>query len=1062
MKRLLFALLAVVAAGCSKTNTPARAFQIQSRADLIGGKRALADIGDFKVSNGVIQAIVQNVGSSRGFGAFGGSLIDVDLVRGNKENGAQGPNGNDYFTEMFPAFFLTAIEPDSVSVLADGSDGNAAIIRVAGHGNNFISLVKGITDLVNPRGDFNYTCDYILEPGKQYLKLVTTITNPGTSADGYGLQVPFGFITLLGEGQKLFVPGGAGFDMRFYLEDVAYKRDASLTALPGVVSSMWSTAGNGVSYALVAARPSDGNYVENKPTYYPNAKGDDLLIPIASSSFLGSFWATAPASIAPKGSYSYTGYLAVGSGDVASVQKVAYDLRDTVTRSNGKEAVIRDATPYGTISGLVRERPTMNPLKNISVVLQDEAGNYVSQALTTADGRWTAPVPPGKYKAIAVDDSRPSVTSDAPVEVTTGGSAELNLEFAQLGQLQVIVRDEQGRDVPAKISVEGIYDNPTGVDPRHFLYDLKVGERYRVSDLDPDVEADPQTRRYLERILFAAHGAVGTPLKPGHYRVFASRGPEYDLPSQEVDVAEGKTATVALKLTQVMPTPGWLSGDFHVHSANSVDSDMALPERVTSYAVEGVDFLSSTDHNYVSDFAPTIEALNLADWVRSVVGLELTTLEMGHFNAFPLVLQPGPVQHGSFKWFFRPPGELFAQLRGLGVDPQHTVVQVNHPRDTVLGYMNAFNFGTYTGQPLQPSSFSLDQTPQADGTPSPYAASNFSLDYDAMEIFNSKRLDNVHSYRIPTTPVAGVDSTLPRCSSAPNLPSLTQDCIPEPGEVLEKIGVTLDGGTVRQPAYPGSQDDWFTLLAQGRRYTATGNSDSHSAGAEAGLPRTYLEVGDTADRTMRSLDPQAPIDALLQGHAVVTNGPFLQAWVNGQGVGRTVVAPDGSISVHVKVQAPPWMDVSRVVVRRGGKDQGKSPLVLETITVTEKTAVTRLDVTRSYTGIPDDSFIVVEVQGDQQMWPIFTPHEVPSLQISDAVGVIGGAFGFGNKYGKYTPSQKQQVVPYGFTNPIWVNRSDKQGLSAPKKVLGLSSSATYTPRRLSDLTRLYHAFHSDP
>ena len=129
---------------------------------------------------------------------------------------------------------------------------------------------------------------------------------------------------------------------------------------------------------------------------------------------------------------------------------------------------------------------------------------------------------------------------------------------------------------------------------------------------------------------------------------------------------------MGFKLTQVVPTPGWISADFHVHSIKSVDSNMALPTRASSYAVEGVDLVVSTDHNYVTDLAPTIDALKLNDWLASSVGLELTSLEMGHFNGFPLALQPGPIQHGSFRWFFRPPGELFAQLRALGSDPQKT------------------------------------------------------------------------------------------------------------------------------------------------------------------------------------------------------------------------------------------------------------------------------------------------------------------------------------------------------------------------------------------------------
>jgi hypothetical protein len=128
MKRTLLLALVVLGA-CTKTTPPARAFQITNRSELIGGKRALGDVegapvdatdliggkrasggeGDYKLTNGIVHAIIQNVGTSRGFGSFGGSLIDIDLVRAGNSSATSGVAGNDYFTEMFPAFFLTAL-----------------------------------------------------------------------------------------------------------------------------------------------------------------------------------------------------------------------------------------------------------------------------------------------------------------------------------------------------------------------------------------------------------------------------------------------------------------------------------------------------------------------------------------------------------------------------------------------------------------------------------------------------------------------------------------------------------------------------------------------------------------------------------------------------------------------------------------------------------------------------------------------------------------------------------------------------------------------------------------
>lgn len=1077
MKRL--ALLALVGlTACSRSTPPARAFQISSRTELIGGKRALADVepapvnatdliggkrasgaeGDFKLTNGVIHAIVQNVGTSRGFGSFGGSLIDIDLVRSGASSSTAGVAGNDYFTEMFPAFFLTALEPAKVEVLADGSDGGPATVRVSGRSGSFISLVNAFTSLVDPTDPMDFTVDYTLEPGKPYLKIVVTVSNPNPAPASWTLDVPFGFVTLLGEGQRLFVPGEAGFDMRFHLEEV-YKRPASLSALPGEVTSMWATEGDGVSYAFVAGLSPSGGYLDGKPMYYPTAKKDSLLIPIASSSFLGSYFAKAPQNLPSGGSYSYTAYLFVGSGDVASVQKAVYDTRDVTVRSNGREFVLREPTPYGTISGRVREEKTLTALEGVSVVLKDGHGNYVTQATTQKNGVWTAPVPPGTYVGYALDRTR-SVSQSAPVEIAEGAAATMDFTLQRPGDLRVVVKNERGELLPAKISVEGTYDNDdTTLQPRQFFYDLKVGERLRPSDLLPDRGDDATTRRYLERLFYATNGVGGKAVRPGRYTVYASRGPEYDLQKQEVEVRAGETVNLGFTLTQVLPTPGWISADFHVHSVKSVDSDMNLDARVASYAVEGVDLVVATDHNYVADYGPTISALKLNDWLASSVGLELTTLEMGHFNAFPLLLQPGPVQHGSFRWFFRPPGELFAQLRALGKEPQQTVVQVNHPRDTILGYFNAFNISGYTGEPLPAySAVSLDAKDLPDGGLSPYNAANFSTEFDAMEVFNGKRFDIMFPYRIPTVRPEGPEPSLPACGATPS----PNPCLPAPGEILNEVAKLPDGGFELQPFQPGAQDDWFIMLAKGHRITATGNSDSHGEKSEAGLPRTYVQAGATSDGPMHKLDEAAVYRALSAGQAMATNGPILEVTVNGQGLGSTVIAGDGVIDVHIVAKAAPWVDLRRVVVRHGVKGRVRTADVLEVIPVPDVRDVLRLDVTRQYTDVPDGSFIVVEAIGDESMWPVHTGYEVPSLEISDAVGVIGGAFGFGATYGKYKPVQRQLVTPYGFTNPIWVDRQLRQPLARPKKVLGVSNDQPYVPRVMPDVRKLFHAFHSDP
>lgn len=1038
----LIVAAAVLELGCPR-GAPAKAsaFRVGSREELIGGRRALGDVGDYKLSNGVVQAIVQDIGYSRGFGVFGGSLIDVDLVRGGVTSAERGGAGDDYFTEMFPAFFLQAIAPTQVEVANDGADGEAAVIRVTGEGGEFISATRTIDEALI-RTKLDYQVEYRLAPGKRYLEIVTTVTNPDkVKAAQFMLDIPFGFVTLMGEGQRLFIPGKAGFDIRYRLDDV-YKQKAALNAFPGEVTTLVATEGNGVSYGI-AANEEGAGYLQGKPEYYPTAQKDSMLVPMAYGTILAAFWGKPPATLAPGRSYQYTGYVAVGTGDVASVQEVVYELKD-------------QKAGLGRIAGRVREDVTLTAMKDTVVVLQNDSGDYVSSARTRPDGTFNALLPPGRYRAIAEDSVRGTVRSAEALEdyvaVEAGGTSRFDLVLPRPALLSAVVVDETGRPLPSKISVEGIYDYDPKGQVRLFLFDLKVGERTRKTDFVPDDPNDPSTRRYLEAVFFAPDGRGGRAIRPGHYTVYASRGPEYDLAATEVDLLPGKSTEVRLKLTHLMNTPGYLSADLHVHCQNSIDSDMKYDERVASYAAEGVDFLASTDHNYVTDLGPTVQALRLSDWLKTTVGLEVTTLEMGHFNAYPLEFQPGPMTHGSFAWFKHAPDVLFSQMRALGkFGEENTIVQVNHPRSDLQGYFSAFNISAYTGEPMPESGgfFNLDRKSQADGSESPYALSKMSWDFDVLEVFNGRHIEFLRNYRVKD-PGVGADPTEP---------------ISPEGTVLEqkiKVPTPTDPNAFQiEPVYPGVLDDFYTLTAKGHRFTAVGNSDSHGKSSEAGLPRTYIYMGDVADGSMKAVTEQALVAGLRGRRAIVTDGPFIELWVNDQPIGSTVVSPDGKIRVRVKVQAVPWVQVNRVEIRRGGSGQTKEADVLKTITLEKTSDLVKLDEEYEFV-VPDGSFITAEVTGDKSMWPVFTPEEEPPLILTDAIGSIASAFGFADKWGRFKPVQQHVITPFAFTNPIWVDRVARSPLVEKRRAVVTAGPLGGEPRAsLPNLLKIFGALHGE-
>lgn len=106
--------------------------------------------------------------------------------------------------------------------------------------------------------------------------------------------------------------------------------------------------------------------------------------------------------------------------------------------------------------------------------------------------------------------------------------------------------------------------------------------------------------------------------------------------------------------------------------------------------------------------------------------------------------------------------------------------------------------------------------------------------------------------------------------------------------------------------------DWYALLDAGRRYTATGNSDSHKiAYQDAGVPRNYVAL-DTDDPAR--FDTAAFVRAVREGRVVVSSGPFIALSIGGAGPGGS--APPGELTVSIRVDAPPWIDLTEVELLR--------------------------------------------------------------------------------------------------------------------------------------------------
>jgi len=105
--------------------------------------------------------------------------------------------------------------------------------------------------------------------------------------------------------------------------------------------------------------------------------------------------------------------------------------------------------------------------------------------------------------------------------------------------------------------------------------------------------------------------------------------------------------------------------------------------------------------------------------------------------------------------------------------------------------------------------------------------------------------------------------------------------------------------------------DFFAVLATGRRFVATGATDTHQQSRQPlGYPRTCVRVDD--DRPGK-LTADMLLDWLRRGRAFVTNGPWLEVELGGRGPGESVPLAEAT-ELQLSVDGPEWVSVDRALV----------------------------------------------------------------------------------------------------------------------------------------------------
>lgn len=203
-------------------------------------------------------------------------------------------------------------------------------------------------------------------------------------------------------------------------------------------------------------------------------------------------------------------------------------------------------------------------------------------------------------------------------------------------------------------------------------------------------------------VIYTGDGRAGVGLPAGDYTVYASRGFEWSVATQRVQIAAGEVRRISLNLEREVPTSGLVACDTHVHTlTHSRHGDARLDERVLTLAGEGIELPIATEHNLLADYSEEARRLGVDQWFTPVIGDEVTT-SAGHFNVFPVDVGSRVPDFRLIDWP--------SLMKSIRATPGVRVAVLNHPRNFHNGFQPfaATNFNSVSGENRRGPEFTFD------------------------------------------------------------------------------------------------------------------------------------------------------------------------------------------------------------------------------------------------------------------------------------------------------------------------------------------------------------------
>lgn len=837
------------------------------------GPDAIGGIGDWAISNGVLCAVVSDIEHESGMREFGGILVDLGHCDRDNDQWLLSHLAPNLNTDK-----LTA--PDSISAEVD-TDKASIIVRGVQDGLALESRydLNAGTEAVEPETLYISHKITRIAAGRKLSTVGSFTLHPTRSLSGFSLSTidpafsqGFDLMSANRLSQESFTKAMLPADINVLVGSDGLKADVSYGMQ---LYSARHSSSSGAVEDLPRFSVSSDSYTINGSFNAPLKEGEQHI----TAEQMGNFQ----------------------SWDLAVGESIELKYKILVRPENNVAAVTNSLYAGKWIRGNISPADSR-------IDVFDMKGNPLSNVRPDSSGDFTLRLPQGINTVRAVINSR-GVNKALQWNVL---GASLDVGAIDVPVLAASLRLPQ--DYAMRLVFKGLGNTS---DPSFFddYISFKVGGKKKVNSRQTNYISLAGTEGDIEELK----------LLPGRYRVYATRGFEFEVTETEIELSSGDSKQLEIDFPlRVLDTPGWINADLHVHSEVSFDTALPLQDRVRSFAAQGSELIVASEHNRLIDYRQLIIDLGLKGIVHLVPGVEFTgmahTVEVpstnGHTNVFPLDYKPREFSGGLPKHEGRRLRDLMHWSRQQS---ERTLFQLNHPRvlealSPELAYFDHLGVGREYD-----SKQALDSEVNR-ALIEPNSAGVRDIDFDLMEILNGS---DMQMYEL-----------------------------------------------VRR--------DWYSLLRQGESITGTANSDSHKSKSVVSVPANYVEVKSD---DVSTLDESDFLSSLQKGRVFGTTGPLINAQI---GDGETKIAGIGdmasgkSVTLKVEVRAADWVPIDSIKIYLNGELYKAAAITAgETVEFVLETAIDAFVIVE-VSGVPDQRY--------SDVLPSFTPFAFTNPLWIDANG----------------------------------------------------------------------------